>query len=125
MQRAVQSYNTKIMTLSFPVMTKTSMAPVTESLTHFLVSADTHIHIVYTQRQTDRQTDRQTHSVHSKTDRQTDTHTHTHNIKNNKPKGSQLSIPIKEALWLFKVTQDNNLPNEDIMVEDHETHISS
>ena len=85
-QRAVQSYNTKIMTLSFPVMTKTSMAPVTESLTHFLVS---------------------------------------HNIKNNKPKGSQLSIPIKEALWLFKVTQDNNLPNEDIMVEDHETHISS
>ena len=100
-------------------MTKTPMAPVTESLTHFLVSADTHIHIVYTQRQTDRQT----HSVHSKTDRQT--HTHTHNIKNNKPKGSQLSIPIKEALWLFKVTQDNNLPNEDIMVEDHETHISS
>ena len=91
-------------------MTKTPMAPVTESLTHFLVSADTHIHIVYTQRQTDRQTD---------------THTHTHNIKNNKPKGSQLSIPIKEALWLFKVTQDNNLPNEDIMVEDHETHISS
>ena len=76
-QRAVQSYNTKIMTLSFPVMTKTSMAPVTENLTHFLVSADTHIHIVYTQRQTDRQTDRQTHSVHSKTDRQTDTHTHT------------------------------------------------
>ena len=53
-------------------------------------------------------------------DRQTDrqTHTHTHNIKNNKPKGSQLSIPIKEALWLFKVTQDNNLPNEGIMVDD-------
>ena len=72
-QRAVQSYNTKIMTLSFPVMTKTSMAPVTESLTHFLVSADTHIHIVYTQRQTDRHiayTQRQT-------DRQTHTHTHT------------------------------------------------
>ena len=93
------------------------MAPVTESLTHFLVSADTHIHIVYTQRQTDRQTDTQ----RTLKDRQTDTH----NIKNNKPKGSQLSIPIKEALWLFKVTQDNNLPDEDIMVEDHETHISS
>ena len=87
-------------------MTKTPMAPVTESLTHFLVSADTHIHIVYTQRQTDRQTHRQ---------KKRKTHS----------EGSQLSIPIKEALWLFKVTQDNNLPNEDIMVEDHETHISS
>ena len=106
-------------------MTKTSMAPVTESLTHFLVSADTHIHIVYTQRQTDRQTDRHIAYTQRQTDRQTDRQTHTHNIKNNKPKGSQLSIPIKEALWLFKVTQDNNLPNEDIMVEDHETHISS
>ena len=104
-------------------MTKTSMAPVTESLTHFLVSADTHIHIVYTQRQTDRQTDRQKERKKRQTDTQTERQTH--NIKNNKPKGSQLSIPIKEALWLFKVTQDNNLPNEDIMVEDHETHISS